>query len=203
MGSLEIPGEKGKFFLLPQKIAYDGFKNRSFSYSGPTSMGKTFLMTTFIKQRIDEGRDWNFAIIVPTKALINELKGEVIREFKNEILERNYRVISSANDLQLESEHKFILVMTPERLMYFLIKYRDIVLDYVFFDEAYKISEKDPRSSFYYKDISLLSKIQIRPTLSSLHPTYQTLTSIPNCTGEMMANPIEANSPQYLNSSFI
>lgn len=158
MGSLEIPGEKGKFFLLPQKIAYDGFKNRSFSYSGPTSMGKTFLMTTFIKQRIDEGRDWNFAIIVPTKALINELKGEVIREFKNEILERNYRVISSANDLQLESEHKFILVMTPERLMYFLIKYRDIVLDYVFFDEAYKISENDPRSSFYYKDISLLSK---------------------------------------------
>lgn len=121
MGSLEIPGEKGKFFLLPQKIAYDGFRNRSFSYSGPTSMGKTFLMTTFIKQRIDEGRDWNFAIIVPTKALINELKGEVIREFKNEILEKNYRVISSANDLQLEAEHKFILVMTPERLMYFLI----------------------------------------------------------------------------------
>ncbi len=158
MGSLEIPGEKGKFFLLPQKIAYDGFKNRSFSYSGPTSMGKTFLMTTFIKQRIDEGHDGNFAIIVPTKALINELKGEVIREFKNEILEKNYRVISSANDLQLESEHDFILVMTPERLMYFLIKYREIVLDYVFFDEAHKISEKDPRSSFYYKDISLLSK---------------------------------------------
>lgn len=158
MGSLEIPGEKGKFFLLPQKIAYDGFKNRSFSYSGPTSMGKTFLMTTFIKQRIDEGHDGNFAIIVPTKALINELKGEVIREFKNEILEKNYRVISSANDLQLEAEHNFILVMTPERLMYFLIKYREIILDYVFFDEAHKISENDPRSSFYYKDISLLSK---------------------------------------------
>lgn len=158
MGSLEIPGEKGKFFLLPQKIAYDGFKNISFSYSGPTSMGKTFLMTTFIKQRIDEGHDGNFAIIVPTKALINELKGEVIREFKNEILEKNYRVISSANDLQLEAEHNFILVMTPERLMYFLIKYREIILDYVFFDEAHKISENDPRSSFYYKDISLLSK---------------------------------------------
>ena len=112
MGSLEIPGEKGKFFLLPQKIAYDGFKNISFSYSGPTSIGKTFLMTTFIKQRIDEGHDGNFAIIVPTKALINELKGEVIREFKNEILEKNKLVISTANELQMEPEHNFILVMT-------------------------------------------------------------------------------------------
>lgn len=152
------PWRKGEVLSASSENSLRWVQNRSFSYSGPTSMGKTFLMTTFIKQRIDEGRDWNFAIIVPTKALINELKGEVIREFKNEILERNYRVISSANDLQLESEHKFILVMTPERLMYFLIKYRDIVLDYVFFDEAHKISEKDPRSSFYYKDISLLSK---------------------------------------------
>lgn len=158
MSSLEIPGEKGKFFLLPQKIAYEGFENKSFSYSGPTSMGKTFLMTTFIKQRINDGHNENFAIIVPTKALINELKGEVIRKFRDEIINKNYRVISSANDLQLETEHRFILILTPERLMYFLIKYKEILLDYVFFDEAHKISEKDPRSSFYYKDISLLSK---------------------------------------------
>ena len=158
MGALEIPGDKGNFFLLPQKIAYEGFKNKSFSYSGPTSMGKTFLMTTFIKQRIKEGHSENFAIIVPTKALINELKSKIIKEFQKEILDKNYRVISSANDLQLESEHNFILIMTPERLMYFLIKYKKTILDYVFFDEAHKISDEDPRSSFYYKNISLLTK---------------------------------------------
>lgn len=203
MGSLEIPGEKGKFFLLPQKIAYDGFRNRSFSYSGPTSMGKTFLMTTFIKQRIDEGRDWNFAIIVPTKALINELKGEVIREFKNEILEKNYRVISSANDLQLEAEHKFILVMTPERLMYFLIKYRDIVLDYVFLMRPTRSPRTTLEVPSTIRIFRFYPRIQIRFTSSSPRRTYQTLTSIPSCTEEGMANPIEANSHQYLNSSFI
>ena len=158
MGDLEIPGQKGQFFLLSQKIAYDGFTNKSFSYSGPTSMGKTFLMTTFIRQRINENHNENYAIIVPTKALINELKSEAIQKFEKEILVKNYRVISSANDLQLESNHRFILIMTPERLMYFLIKYKEIILDYVFFDEAHKISEKDPRSAFYYKDISLLSR---------------------------------------------
>ena len=138
MGDLEIPGQKGQFFLLSQKIAYDGFTNKSFSYSGPTSMGKTFLMTTFIRQRINENHNENYAIIVPTKALINELKSEAIQKFEKEILVKNYRVISSANDLQLESNHRFILIMTPERLMYFLIKYKEIILDYVFFDEAHK-----------------------------------------------------------------
>ena len=71
---LRIPSEENSFFLSSQKTVYDHMgKDDYFSYSGPTSMGKSFVMRTFIRERIRKSPDCNFAILVPTKALINEL----------------------------------------------------------------------------------------------------------------------------------
>lgn len=85
----------------------------------------------------------NFALIVPTKALINEIYKQVIDEdLKNLLSEHNYKVVTAAGDIALEGKHNFILVLTPERLLYLLISKPDLQIDYLFIDEAHKLSGK-------------------------------------------------------------
>ena len=98
-------------------------------------MGKSFIMRMFIKEQILAGKKKNFALIVPTKALINEVRSEIIQNDLQDLLDANqYHVVSSANDMALEThpDHNFILVLTPERLLYLLNDRSDFILDYIF-----------------------------------------------------------------------
>ena len=63
----------------------------------------------------------NFALIVPTKALINEIRSQTINDLKDLLAQHNYRVVTAAGDLALEGEHNYILILTPERLLYLLV----------------------------------------------------------------------------------
>ena len=49
---LTIPADTEKQFFSAQKEAYDHLSDPYFSYSGPTSMGKSFIMRMFIKDEI-------------------------------------------------------------------------------------------------------------------------------------------------------
>ena len=52
---LRIPSEENSYFLRSQKAVFDHISEDSFfSYSGPTSMGKSFVMRMFIRERIKE-----------------------------------------------------------------------------------------------------------------------------------------------------
>lgn len=68
---LTIPAAPNMRFFNAQKEAYDHLSDACFSYSGPTSMGKSFIMRMFIKDQIMHGVDKNFVLVVPSKALIN------------------------------------------------------------------------------------------------------------------------------------
>lgn len=153
---LTIPSDNTKYFFKSQKKIYSHLEDKSFSFSGPTSVGKSFIMRMFIKEKILNNSKQNFAIIVPSKALINEISTNIIGELKTLLVEKNYRIITSAGSIALEQTHNFIFILTPERLLYTLIKYEKLILDYVFIDEAHKISEKDSRSTFYYKVIDMV-----------------------------------------------
>lgn len=100
----------------------------------------------------------NFARIVPTKALINEVRQDTINGLGSLLQEMNYSVVTAASDFSLEEEHNFILVMTPERLLYLLISKPDFKLDYVFIDEAHKMSGRNSRGPFYYKIVDMLAQ---------------------------------------------
>lgn len=120
-------------------------------------------MHMFIKEQIMNGVKMNFARIVPTKALINEMRNDTINDLKYILEEENYRVVTAASDISLEEEHNFILIMTPERLLYFLISNPDFRLDYLFIDEAHKIGGRNSRGPFYYKVVDLLSRKEQPP----------------------------------------
>lgn len=160
---LKIPYHTEGYFFKSQKEVFDSFLKQQFSYSGPTSMGKSFVMRMFIKKQIALGNEKNYAIVVPTKALINEVSSRIITDLKELLSQKNYRVITAGGALSLQQKHNFILVLTPERLLYLLLDKPDFKLDYLFIDEAHKISSKDSRSPFYYKVVDLLSKRVHRP----------------------------------------
>ena len=50
--------------------------------------------------------------------------------------------------------------MTPERLLYLLMNEKDIQLDYLFIDEAQKLSGDDTRSPFYYQVVQILNEAE-------------------------------------------
>lgn len=160
---LKIPTQPEGYFFKSQRAVFDSLNKERFSYSGPTSMGKSFVMRIFIKEQILNGFQNNFAIVVPTKALINEVSSRIITDLKELLADKNYRVVTAGGALSLQQEHNFVLVLTPERLLYLLLERPDFKLDYLFVDEAHKISSKDSRSPFYYKIVDLLSKRDDKP----------------------------------------
>ena len=107
---LRIPSEKDSYFLRSQKAVFDHMtEDTFFSYSGPTSMGKSFVMRTFIRERIKKCTDSNFAIIVPTKALTNEVSKELADNLGPLLRENDYRIVVSAG--AVKSHH-------PGRILY-------------------------------------------------------------------------------------
>lgn len=192
-----IPVDKDKQFMLAQKIAYDHFDDPYYSYSAPTSMGKSFIMRMFIKQQIVTGARKNFAIIVPTKALINEIRFKITKIDLGDMLsEYRYHLVTAAGDAVLtnwrEKEQNYIFVPTPERLLYLLIHEPDIALDYLFVDEAHKITGKDKRSPYYYQAIQILAERVNKPHFIFASPNVPNpevfLDTIPEKNGDAKKN---------------
>lgn len=160
---LTIPAAPKMKFFSAQKEAYDHLTDPCFSYSGPTSMGKSFIMRMFIKDEILHGAKKNYALIVPTKALINEVRSKIINDLEDNLKRCNYRVVTAASDIALEENHNFIFVLTPERLLYLLISNPSLEVDYLFVDEAHKLSGKNSRGPFYYKVVDMLLQKEKKP----------------------------------------
>ena len=167
---LAIPGSDDKYFFPAQKIVYDALGKKCFSYSGPTSMGKSFVIQTYITQQITAGVQQNFAILVPTKALINEVRSNLCKELNHMLDATNYRVVVSAGDIALKYEHNYVFVMTPERMLHLINTRPDLNIDFMFVDEAHKISTKGPRSTFYYKVINKVMGRKPRPSIVFASP---------------------------------
>ena len=96
MEYLSVPSEKESLFFPAQKEIYDSLSRPYFSYSAPTSMGKSFMMRVFIKQQIIDGAKKNFALLIPTKALINEVTSELIESLTTLLKESDYRIVTSS-----------------------------------------------------------------------------------------------------------
>lgn len=154
---LAIPGMKGERFFIPQKKIFDSLGLNTFSYSAPTSMGKSMMIRVFIKEQIEQGSTINFALVIPSRALINELKSDIINELKETLQEKKYRVVSNIGDEALnKGDSKYVFVVTPERLLYILINRPDINIGYLFIDESHKISCFNTRGPYYYKIVEML-----------------------------------------------
>ncbi len=150
------PNDDENYFVRDQKNIYDNLqKERFYSYSGPTSMGKTFVIRKFIINQIKNNYKKNYVVVVPTKALISEITSDFITELNSLLKEKNYKVINTYSETNENDKYNYVMVYTQERLLSHLINSR-IKVNYVFIDEAHKLFYKDTRTMYFYKILDIL-----------------------------------------------
>ena len=153
---IDISGNE-RYFIRDQKEIFNKLeKEKYFSYSGPTSMGKTFVIKMFIQKSIKDNKKDNFVVVVPTKALISEITSELINELGDQLKNKNYKVINSWHEIQNESKYHYIMIYTQERFLSHLLNSK-MQIGYVFIDEAHKMFYEDTRSVYFYKIIDILN----------------------------------------------
>lgn len=137
-------------YAITEKMRGEDF----FSFSGPTSLGKSFIIKDALYDivRRDELNDHCVVILVPTKALIGQTAAD-LRNLLAEVPEVNVATYPSLPKLLRQKYRRTIFVLTPERLLRYLANpVREI--DYLVVDEAQKvIAKNDARSSLYYHAI--------------------------------------------------
>jgi len=152
-----VPGHEGFVFTDSQFELFSVLKkSKFFSFSGPTSMGKSFIIKAFIRLSLENTPPENIAIIVPTRALINQFAIDLRTELGVDLKEKNYRIITNSNvtELAATTRQNYIFILTPERLISYVSQNENPSLGYLFVDEAHKIAdEKDARSVTSYTSI--------------------------------------------------
>lgn len=125
----------------------------NFSFSGPTSIGKSFIIKDYIHSLLNAPKlnDGCIVVLVPTRALINQMVDELQQEITNKTV--NITASPAMSPFLKNRYAQTIYVLTPERLIYYVANV-SIPVAYLFVDEAQKvISENDERSSIYYHAI--------------------------------------------------
>lgn len=125
-----------------------------FSFSGPTSLGKSFIIKDALYDivRRDELNGHCVVVLVPTKALIGQTAND-LRDLLLDVPEVNVATYPSLPRILRQKYQRTVFVLTPERLLRYLANpVREI--DYLVVDEAQKvIAKNDARSSLYYHAI--------------------------------------------------
>lgn len=158
----KVPGTE-KIFTDAQYRLFEAIKDSNhFSFSGPTSFGKSFIMDAFINYIIDErhGVD-NIIVLVPTRALINQVSKRLKVEIKHEM----YRVMTHpvVPAMYKRDDSRYVFVFTPERMIAYLSDKNNPLISYLFIDEAQKIiAKKDSRAPLYYQAISMAERKSIK-----------------------------------------
>lgn len=152
----EVPELKGTFFTDIQYKLYSELSNaHEFSFSGPTSMGKSFIIKAFIRKIMQNKAPKNFVVLVPTRALISQFTVELKQELGTLLEECQYRIATNSNisEFFMEESINYILVLTPERLISY-ISQENPPIGFLFVDEAHKIAQnEDSRSITTYTSI--------------------------------------------------
>ncbi|WP_257203099.1 DEAD/DEAH box helicase [Corynebacterium cystitidis] len=150
--SLQRSSDGNKVFTDAQyKIANDLASTDFYSFSGPTSLGKSFIIKDFIRSLItrDSFADKCVVFLVPTNALVSQ----TAKDLRNEIGDIdgvNVAIHPVQPKLVLDRFRATIYVFTPERLIRYLSTSGRAV-ELLVVDEAHRIvSPKDSRSSLFY-----------------------------------------------------
>ncbi len=158
----KAPDGKGMIFTDTQFKLYDKLSNSiEFSFSGPTSMGKSFIIKSFIKRVIKNSPPENIVIIVPTRALINQFFSDLKTDLDEQLEIYKYKIFINSNvsDIITEEKFNYIFILTPERLLSYLSQEDNPPIGFLFVDEAHKLaSEKDSRSITTYSAIEKAQK---------------------------------------------
>lgn len=144
--------ENSKLHLY-QKEVLDFFttgKLNRYFLSASTSFGKTHLVYEIINKMNYK----NVILIFPSIALLSE---NLSRIKEGKIKLSNDFKIHTLSDSEINPEENNILIFTPERYLSYLDKNKELIVDFIFVDEVYKIDNSyiiDDESKENERDIA-------------------------------------------------
>lgn len=130
-----IKEDTGQSFTPVQAGVYNSIhQNRYYSFSAPTSAGKSYLFRQLIQEATGD-----IIIIVPSRALISEYYFEVVNIVEKEVL-----VLQFIEDVNTELVDRRIFIVTPERAVQLFKQKDSFNIELFLFDEA-QLSEEEFR----------------------------------------------------------
>lgn len=154
--AIQETNQGGEVFTDAQAAIVQNLEGASFfSFSGPTSLGKSFIIKDMLFGLVQkpELENRSIVVLVPTKALITQTVAD-LREVLADLPEVHVSPHPQLSYFLRKQFSRTVFVFTPERLLSYLPEApREI--DHLFVDEAQKvISEHDTRSPLYYHAIN-------------------------------------------------
>ena len=126
-------------------------QNQTFSFSSPTSTGKSFIFKYLIKKYPHD-----IVIIVPSRALINEYYKSICKMYKND---KSINILTFVDIINTAKATKNIFIITPERTKELFNLKDKLSIDLILFDEAQLGDEKSVRGLYYDSVIRRLTKL--------------------------------------------
>lgn len=151
-----VKGSEGLYFTDSQYELIKNIKETNYySFSGPTSMGKSFIIKAFIRDIIQRTDSENIVIVVPTKALITQFVSDINNDIGQIVRANGYKVFSNYDDSIIIPNLNYIFILTPERLLGLLSEKEKPKLGILFVDEAHKLTAYDD-----YRSITMYLAIE-------------------------------------------
>lgn len=123
-------------------IVHNISNNKCFSFSAPTSTGKSYVFLNLIKES-----QYDVVIIVPSRALINEF----YIKLNNFIADKSVNILTFIDKINTRKANRNIFIVTPERCRE-LFKYEDFNVELFLFDEA-QLSDEESKRGLYFDSI--------------------------------------------------
>ena len=130
----------GRYTPVQAKMIRNISQKKNFSFSSPTSTGKSFVFRHIVKRYTND-----IAIIVPSRALINEYFVTLNDMFQN----TDTNILTYVDLVNKKHAKRRIFVITPERSKD-LFKFKDqLNVDVILFDEAQLSNDYSVRGLYY------------------------------------------------------
>ena len=155
--------EKYHFDYTPvQASIVDGIiENRCFSFSAPTSTGKSYVFRNIITRTEND-----VVIVVPSRALINEYYHTMCELIKD----KNVNILTFIEKINTKKAKRNIFIVTPERCKELFKRKNEFEVDMFLFDEAQLSNEESSRGLFFDSIIRRVQKAYPKAKCIFAHP---------------------------------
>lgn len=117
--------------------------NNCFSFSAPTSTGKSFVFMNKIKECEND-----VVVIVPSRALINEYYLKLCERIED----KSINILTFIDKINTKIAKKNVFIVTPERCRELFKQKNEFKIDLFLFDEA-QLSNEDSKRGLYFDSI--------------------------------------------------
>lgn len=135
--------------------------NQCFSFSAPTSTGKSFVFRNIINSSTKD-----VVIVVPSRALINEYYNRIT----DAIPDKSINILTFIDKINTRYAKRSIFIVTPERCKELFKHKNDFDVEYFLFDEAQLSNEDSTRGMFFDSIVRRIQKTYPHAKFVFAHP---------------------------------